>query len=348
MVIERPLSPPEERILNQAIAELQQAGDTSFSDGNLSEAFGFWLRAARLRQLLGPYEEVAALTRVGSIAWSEQQTTELRFITQRLLAIELETEATDPVDYELMLKIAEGYQALRARRLAVALYNKILANARRNNDLATAEQSLVALGDLHLSWFDYPDAAIAYQELLTLVRQQGDKVAEVAILQDLAHIYTEGDEPIEAIAIRRELIAIHESRQEFEAIPVLKLANGDDYITIGRPDLAAPSYQEAFAVARSVQYYGFAADALKKLANLYLSLDRRNDALVVYQLLIDVEQQSYNYYGLMDAYDQIGQLHQQRGAVNQALLAYRQGLDLAQQLSYRVGYFRSKVEQLSP
>ncbi|NEQ95392.1 MAG: hypothetical protein F6K30_01450 [Cyanothece sp. SIO2G6] len=348
LLIDRPLSPQEERVVTQTVAELQLAGDAAFNEGNIAEALSLWIREARLRRVLGPYEEVAALTRIGSIAWTEQQTTELRFITQRLLEIELETEAAEPVDYELMLKVAEAYQTLRARRLAVALYNKVLTNARRNNDLVTAEKSLVALGDLHLSWFDYPNAAIAYQELLTLVRQSGDKVAEVAILQDLAHIYTEGDEPIEAIAIRQELIDIHESRQEFEPIPILKLANGDDYITIGRPDLAAPSYQEAFAVARSVQYYGFAADALKKLANLYLSLDRRNDALVVYQLLIDVEQQSYNYYGLMDAYDQIGQLHQQRGAVNQALLAYRQGLDLAQQLSYRIGYFRSKVEQLSP
>lgn len=348
LVIDRPLSPQEKRVVNQTVAELQLAGDTAFNEGNVTEAFSLWIREARLRQVLGPYEEVAALARIGTIAWQEQQTTELRFITQRLLEIEIETDTTSPVDYDLMLKIAEAYQALRARQLAVSLYDQVLANARTNNDRRTAEQSLVALGDLHLAWFDYPNAAIAYQELLTLVRQRGDKIAEVEILQNLAHIYTEGDEPIEAIAIRQELIDIHESRQEFESIPILKLANGDDYVTIGRPDLAAPSYQEAFAVARSVQYYGFAADALKKLADLYLSLNRSNDALIVYRLLIDVEQQSYNYYGLMDAYDQIGQLHQERGAVNQALLAYRRGLDLAQQLSYRVGYFRSKVEQLRP
>ncbi|NET50799.1 MAG: hypothetical protein F6K09_19330, partial [Merismopedia sp. SIO2A8] len=193
-----------------------------------------------------------------------------------------------------------------------------------------------------------PNAAIAFQDLLTLARQKGDKLAEEDALQQLAHIYTEGDEPVEAIAIRRELVDLYESRQEFEPIPLLKLANGDDYITIERPDLAAPSYQEAFAVARSVQYYGYAADALKRLADLYLSLDRNNDALVVYQLLIDVEQQSYNYYGLMNAYDWIGQLHQQRGASNQALLAYRQGLDLAQQLNYRVDYFQQQVQQVSP
>lgn len=348
LVVDRPLSPQERRVFTQAVAELSAQGDTAFQSGNIAEAFTIWVREIRLRRVLGPYEEVAALSRIGSIAWTEQQTTELRFITQRLLEIEIETEATEPVDYTLLLRIAEAYQSLRARRLGAALYSKILANARRNGDLVTQEKALVALGDLHLSWFDYPNAAIAYQDLLTLVRQKGDKLAEEEVLLQLAHIYTEGDEPIEAIAIRQELVDIYESRQEFEPIPLLKLANGDDYLVIERPDLAAPTYQEAFAVARSVQYYGYAADALKRLADLYLSLDRANDALVVYRLLIDVEQQSYNYYGLMNAYDWMGQLHQQRGASNQALVAYRQGLDLAQQLNYRVDYFQQQVQQVSP
>ena len=347
LVVDRPLSPQELRVFKAGVAELSRAGDAALAEGNTAEAFDIWVRELRLRRVLGPYEEVAALKRVGSIAWSERQTTEVRIISQRLLEIEIETQANDPVDYQLLLEIADAYHALRSRQLAVDLYDTILTNARANNDAATEKQALVALADLHLSWFDYPNAAIAYENLLTLARAKGDKVAEVDALTQLAHIYTEGDQPQDAIAIRTELVDWYQKRQEFEQIPVLKIANGDDYIEIGRPDLAAPSYQEAFAVARSVQYFGYAAEALTKLAELYQSLERPDDALVVYQLLVDVEQQSYNYYGLMVAYDLMGQLHQKRGASNQALLAYRQGLDIARQLDFRVNYFRSQVNQVN-
>ena len=347
LVVDRPLSPQELRVFKAGVAELSSAGDAALAAGNPEEAFDIWIRELRLRRLLGPYEEVAALKRVGSIAWSERQTTEVRIISQRLLEIEIETQTQEPVDYQLLLEIADAYRALRARQLAVDLYDTILINARANDDVPTEKQALVALADLHLSWFDYPNAAIAYEDLLVLARTKGDKVAEVDALTQLAHIYTEGDQPQDAIAIRTELVDWYEQRQEFEQIPVLKIANGDDYVDINRPDLAAPSYQEAFAVARSVQYFGYAAEALTKLAELYQSLDRPDDALVVYQLLVDVEQQSYNYYGLMNAYDLMGQLHQQRGANNQALLAYRQGLDIARQLDFRVGYFRTQVNQVN-
>ena len=347
LVVDRPLSPQERRVLSEALDELNAQGVAALADGNVEDAFAIWVRELRLRRALGPYEEVAALKRVGSVAWSESQTTEVRAITERLLEIETETQASEPVDYELLLTIAEAYQSMRSRRPAVALYDKILLNARQNQDTAIEEKALIALGDLHLSWFDYPNAAIAYNDLLTLVRQQGDKDAELNALNQLAHIYTQDENHAEAIATRQELIDLYESRQEFNQIPALKIANGDDYISLDRPELAAPSYQEAFAVARGVQYFGYAADALKKLANLYLSLERADDALVVYNLLVDVEQQSFNYYGLMNAYAWIGQLHQQRGASNQALVAYRQGLDLAEQLSYRVDYFQQQVQQLS-
>lgn len=346
LVVDRPLSPQELRVFKAGVAELSREGEAALVQGNTVEAFDIWIREIRLRRRLGPYEEVGALKRVGSVAWSERQTTEVRIISQRLLEIELETQAQEPVDYQLLLEIADAYHALRSRQLAVGLYDDILANARANNDAATEKQALVALADLHLSWFDYPNAAIAYEDLLALARSNGDKVAEVDALTQLAHIYTEGNQPQDAIAIRTELIDWYEKRQEFDQIPVLKIANGDDYDAIGRPDLAAPSYQEAFAVARTVQYFGYAAEALTKLADLYQSLDRPDDALVVYQLLVDVELQSYNYYGLMNAYDRMGQLHQQRGASNQALLAYRQGLDIAQQLDFRVDYFRSQVNQV--
>ncbi|NJR67016.1 MAG: tetratricopeptide repeat protein [Leptolyngbyaceae cyanobacterium CRU_2_3] len=122
---------------------------------------------------------------------------------------------------------------------------------------------------------------------------------------------------------------------------------GDSYAAMSRPDLAATSYQEAFATARSVQQYAQATDALERLATLYRSLNRPEDAIVVYQLLIDVQQQSYNTLGIMDTYDQLGQLYQAQGNSGQAIVAFQQALQIAQQLNYKVSYFTTQIEQVT-
>ncbi|MGB3491731.1 MAG: tetratricopeptide repeat protein [Elainellaceae cyanobacterium] len=348
LVVDRPLSPQERRVLAAAINELSLQGQDEFDQGNVLEAYDIWFRELRLRRVLGIQQEVPALGRVGAIAWNESQTTELRLTTERLTEIEQEVLSRQPVNYDLLLQIAESYQQMRARTQAVRLYEIILVQARAENNLATEEQALRALGELHLAWFDYPQSAAAYRELLAFVRSQRNKVAEIDVLQQLAYIYDQGQEPAEAIAVRRELVNLFEGRQEITELPALKLAIANSFLELDRPDQAAPAFQEAFAIARSVQYYGYASEALQQLADLYEALDRPQDALVVYRLLLDVGQQSYDYYIMIDAYDQIARIHRSRGANDQALAAYQRALALAQQLSFRVDYFASQIQSLTP
>ncbi|HHP7243787.1 MAG TPA: tetratricopeptide repeat protein [Elainellaceae cyanobacterium] len=347
LVVDRPLSPQERRVLTAALEELRLQAQAQYASGNVDDAFDIWIRELRLRRVLGVEEEVAALSRVGSIAWEDSQTTEVRIITQRLREIEQELQAQPTPNYDLLLQIAQAYQSLRARDLAVTLYDQILVQARQQGNVPLEQQTLTALGDLHLAWFDYPRAAETYQQLLTLARELGDRQAEIQYLEQLAYIYDQNSQPEQAIAMQQQLASIYENAQQYAQIPALKIALANNYLAIDRPDLAAPTYQEAFAVARSVQYYGYASEALQQLAELYLSLDRTQDALVVYQLLIDVEQQSYNSYGMMNAYDSIGQIYRIQGETTQAVSAFRQGLQLARQLNYRIDYFNQQIQALS-
>ncbi|MBD2067015.1 tetratricopeptide repeat protein [Leptolyngbya sp. FACHB-671] len=347
LIIDRPLSPQERRVLATALDELRVQAEQELAAGNPAGAFEILNRELRLRRVLGVEEEVDSLSRVGEIAWRENQTTETRLITERLQQIEQEVQAETPPDFDLLLRIAQAYQTMRAIDPAVTLYDQILIRARQQGDAATEQDTLTALGELHLAWFDYTAAAIAYQELLTLARARGDRPREVEYLQQLAYIYQENNQPEEAIAAQQELVSVYQGRQEYALIPPLKIAIADSFQALNRPDRAATNYQEAFAVARSGQQYAYASEALQKLADLYRSLDRPDDALVVYQLLIDVEQQSYNSYGIMQAYDEIGQLQLERGNTNQAIAAFRRGLELARQLSYRESYFTQQIEAAS-
>lgn len=346
LAVERPLSPQERSVLDAALNELDRQAQAQLQSGDLVGAIETWNRELRLRRFLGPEAEVASLSRVGEVAWRENQISEVRFITERLQQIEQEAQARSPVDYNLLLQIAQAYQSMRARDQAVGLYNQLLPQARQEQNVALEKQILTALGEIHLAWFDYANAATAYDQLLTLSRAQNDAETEIQALTQLSRIYQENNQPEQAIGVQQQLVEIYTQQKQYERITELKQAIGDEYAALGRADLAATSYQEAFAVARSAQQYAYAGDALQRLANLYVTLERYEDALVVYQLLLDVKQQSYDTVGMMNVYDQMGQLHRTMGNNAQAITAFRQGLQLAQQVNYKVSYFNTQIQEL--
>lgn len=361
MVLDRPLNPQERAVLQTALDELQRQGQAALEAGDLPGALALWNRELRLRRFLGPQAEIASLARVGEVAWRQSQTSELRFITLRLEQIEQELmgepgagttpdneAAVNPAaaNYDVLLSLAQAYQTVRAKDRAVALYEKLLVQAQQQQDTARQQQLLSTVAELHLGWFDYTEAANAYERLLVLSREAGDSATEIVALQKLAAIYQDNSQPEPAIAAQQQLVEVYQKQQNLAPIPALKLAIGDNYVALNRPDLAATSYQEAFAVARSVQQLAYASDALQRLASLYQSLNRLDDALIVYQLLLDVERQSYNSYGQMNTYAQIGQLHATRGESSQALAAFQQGLQIAQQLNYKVDFFNARIQEV--
>lgn len=345
LLVDRPLSPQELSTLTAAVDELDRQAQLEFDSGNAVGAFEIWLRVLRLRRVLGTEQEVESLSHVGAIAWRENQTTEVRLITQRLQQIEADVRAQTPLNYDLLLTIAQAYQSMRAIDPALTAYQDILTLARQEQNRDRELQTLEAMGQLHLAWFDYANAATVYQQLVALV--PNDRERQIQYLQQLAYSYQQGNQPEPAIAAQQQLATVYEQQEQYAEIPPLKLAIGDSYLAIDRPDLAATSYQEAFGVSRTTQQYAYAADALQRLANLYRSIDRPNDALTVYQLLLDVHQQSYNTYGLMETYDQIGQLYRSQGNNGQAIAAFQRGLSLAQQLNYRTGYFTTQIQQIN-
>ncbi|WP_448597009.1 tetratricopeptide repeat protein [Thermoleptolyngbya sp.] len=356
-VVDRPLSPLELYFLRLGVEDLQRQAEALYALGQTNAAFEIWYRELRLRRVLGVPDEVAALGRVGEVAWRENRRTDARIITARLEQIEQEQQAIReaiptgiaPPDYSLLLSIAQGYEKMRALPLAVALYDQLLIQARAERNSAVEQLVLTSLGQLHLAWFEYENAAIAYTDLLNLARSRNDGLRELEYLQQLAYIYQQGKMPDRAIPIQQELVQRYEALPLPLLIPPLKIALGDNYRAIGRAGLAATTYQEAFTQAQAQRQYGYSSEALVHLAALYEGLGRPADALLVYQTLIQVEQQSYNTYGIMTAYEKIAQLHQAQGETSEAIAAYQAALSLAQQLDYasRIRVYTAQIQTLS-
>ncbi|PPS45414.1 hypothetical protein B1A85_03945 [Chroococcidiopsis sp. TS-821] len=339
------LSPQERQNLATALDQLNAQAQARLAAGDNRGAFEIWNRELRLRRALGTLAEVQALGRVGAIAWSENERTQVQIITQRLQTIQQQVQSQPTADLTLLRALGYAYQQVRSPQQALEVYNQILKLERQQN-AATAESTLRTIAELHLSWFDYPQAAKSYQELLTLANSRGDRVGEVTYLQQLAYIYDRARQPQQALVVKQRLAELYLNDAQFTQVPALRLAIAADYQALGQIQQAFQNYQEAYASAWSLQQYARAGDALRQLIALYRTQGQVNEALQASQILLEADQRAANFYGLMNTYDQIGQIHLQNGNPTAALSAFEQGLAIAQQLQYQQSYFTQQIQQI--
>jgi tetratricopeptide (TPR) repeat protein len=368
-VPERSLTEAERQKLAADLDQLNAQATAQYKAGDRLGAIDTWNRELRLRRFLGPLSEVQALGRVGEIAWRDNQVSQVRWITKRLDEILAQlvplpvpgNTATippstptspigslSPIDRTALLEaLGQSYQQVRQPKSAVIAYEQVLTDARQRKDGLKVEATLITLGQLHLSWFDYPAAIAVYQELLTGARAARNQPNELAYLTQLAYIYEQAKLPEQAIAAQKELIEQYQKLNRPDAIPALKIRIADNYQQLAQLGQAEIHYQAAFRLAQPQFQFGHASDALQKLGALYRANDRLDAALRVYDFLLGIEQQAYNYYGMMAAYDQLGQIYVSRREFPQAITAFQKGLDLARQLKYREDYFTAQVQQLT-
>ena len=370
-----PLTPTNESLsstqreeLTVALEQLNLEAGAKLLAGDGAGAFDIWFRELRLRRYLGPAAEIAALSRVGSVAWSNGKNLELQLITKRLQAIQKQVRSQVPLNTELLTALAAAFQQVRAKGPTVEVYQEILDNARQNKDILAQGQLLKAIGQIHINWLSYDKAGPVYEELATLIQENRALFAansvvtnpavvagngappqpvtpptEVDTLRQLAYVYQQSKQPLKAIAAREKLASVYLNLQNPSAIPPLKIAIATDYQTLGQINLAAQYYQEAYNLAVPIQQYAQASEALDKLALLYRSQKQWEPTLRIYQMQLLLEERAYNFYGLMNAYDNIGQVYQEMADYKKALEPYQKGLEVAKRLGHRQEYFDKKI-----
>jgi tetratricopeptide (TPR) repeat protein len=207
----QPLTLQEQQNLEPALDALNQQAAAKLQAGDQVAAFEIWNRELRLRRFLGSLAEVQALSRVGAIAWKQNDGEEVQYITQRLQAIQKQAQSqktTAQVDLELWRSLAQAYQNVRSIKLAVEAYDQVLLVVRQQKNTAAVVEMLKTIGELHLTWFDYTKAAPVYEELLSLATSQGERVNEVTYLQRLAYIYEQTQQPQQSLNVLNKLVEI--------------------------------------------------------------------------------------------------------------------------------------------
>jgi tetratricopeptide (TPR) repeat protein len=348
-VDKQPLTIEELRTLEPALDELNQQATTQLQAGDRVGAFETWNREIRLRRYFGALTEVQALSRVGAIAWNENDKPQVRYVTDRLQSIQ-KSEKTP--NLELLQALGQGYQKVRSPKLALEVYNQALTLGRQQQDNSAEIETLKTIAEVHLSWFDYQNAAATYEQLLSLASTKSNPESELTYLQQLAYVYQQAKQVQLSLNTRTKIAEIYQSQNNLTELSGLKLALASDYESLAKENPALlqdafKNYQDAYTTAWQSQQYARAGEALQKLIALYRSQGQLEEALQATQILVQTEQRAVNFYEMMNAYDQMGQIHLERKEYPQALTAFKKGLELAQKLKHQEAYFTDKVQQAS-
>lgn len=349
--LNRPLSEVDRKQLATQLDQLNAQATAKYQANDPLAAFEIWNRELRLRRALGFLEEVRALGRVGDYAWRRNLPNQVRVITKRLEAIQaqvqkpLKNQVGLPERSQVLPALGLAYQQVRSPGLALGVYQQMLTEARQRNSAQDEGALLDAIGQLHLSWFDYPQAIATYTELLNSAKTRSNSQGIVTYLSQLAYVHEEAKQPAEAAKYQQQLVEFYQTSQQTQMMPALKLRLADNLAASGQMAAAEQQYQEAFELAQPLLQLAYASDALRKLGALYRKNDRLDAAVRVYEYLAGVQQQAYDVYGVMDAYDQLGQIHLARKAYPEALAAFQRGLETAQQLNYRAEYFNEQIQK---
>jgi tetratricopeptide (TPR) repeat protein len=184
--LERELTSAERAELAPALDDLDRQALAQFNAGNKLAAYALWNRELRLRRFLGPLAEIAALGRVGAIAWQDGETLQVQLITMRLKAIQVaESPPTpEPVDIEnpravlpvpedeaIAAALGQAYNLIRAPQPATVIYADLRSRAAARGDRPAEAAYLEILGQLHLDWLNYGEAETVYLQLLEMERQ---------------------------------------------------------------------------------------------------------------------------------------------------------------------------------
>ncbi|NEO28343.1 MAG: hypothetical protein F6K03_16055, partial [Kamptonema sp. SIO4C4] len=221
---QRPLTPLEQRRLDENLDDLAVQAANEWEANNPEAAFEIWYRELRLRRFLGRVAEVNALGRVGQVAWESERNPDLAVIRERLETIQTEAEEEETLEKPLYWALGKAYEKIRLYPNALAMYELILADVRQMEDINQLETTLKTMGQLHLGWFKYTDAASVYEELLELARSQYDDAAIMDYLEQLAYIYDQMVEPEQAIATRQQLLERYLKKELVTQIAPLKIA----------------------------------------------------------------------------------------------------------------------------
>ena len=318
-----------EQLLNDALrqtdeAEAQKPLKMALADVQFNWALALWFKEQKYEAALEHAEAALAIDRV------------LRPVN-----------AADELN-----KLGQGLNLLGQTEKAINYWQQAQQIYQRLDDRSNEAAMLLAMGTAYLVVNRYDKAEATLQTALPLARATHDSLGEAWILgalgsshlaqshfeqtiqfseQALVAARAAKDQPLQS-AMAQALAASYggETRDSLNNIEGTMLGNlGVAYQSLGRPDKAAPYFEQAVALSRQNADKQGESMALANLGATYVALGRHEKAMPLLEQALQVsraQEFSVNQEGLLDA---LGQAYRGLNQLNKAHEISLQALDLA-------------------
>jgi len=234
----------------------------------------------------------------------------------------------------------DGGLALAAHlgsRLAIAVFERTLSDARRIGDSQGEADALVTLGNAYWARGEPQQAVTYYEESLRLHRQSGDRVSEGNVFGKLGLAYTAMGQFNEAIGYyEQQLVIIREigdRRGEGNVFGNLGVA----YSNLGAVEKSVGYYEQALAIAREIGDRRGEGTGLGNLGNAYADLGEAEKAIEYYEQTLAIHREIGDRRGEGTALGNLGLAYADRGEIEKAVGYYEQQLVIARETGDRRG-----------
>lgn len=237
-----------------------------------------------------------------------------------------ERTAAEQALAEARQKLAEPDKALERAEEALRLCSEA-------KDPAGEMEALQLIGQAHIGRHDAEKAVAAFQEELSLAKQNGSRRIEARALKYLGATYADlSGNPKKGLEHGRAALAIWEEMGD-EAEQMGMLSNIGAYLLqIGEYDAALQSYQRALTLEKRLGNEGKLRYILTGLGWTYMHLGNAEDAVQQFQQALALSRKAGDTGLETSALDGLGRSYRQGGHLQNALETYTESLNLTQKM----------------
>ena len=261
-------------------AELFALGRQQYGNHQYEAAIATWQQALDLYQR--PVDQAATLNGLAAAHLGLGQNRTAVALASR--ALDTSAQINEPALATRLQAQSLGNQGIAQRALgqyleAIATYQQALTLMQDQGDRLGESRVLGLLGNAHESLGDFAQAIALHQRSLDLARALGNSRQESAALNNLGATYATEGQYKEAIKLYQQSLTMAQSLEDSLRIGYALNNLGTAFHAQGQLDQAIQNYKQSLTLATTVGNTGLEVDALSGLGLTYEDLDDYDQAI---------------------------------------------------------------------
>ena len=269
--------------LAQTPTELFGLGRQQYDNHQYEAAIATWQQALELYNR--PADRAATLNGLAAANLALGQNRAAVALAGR--ALDTSTQIDEPATAAMLQAQSLGNQGIAQRALgqyldAISTYQQALTLMQTQGDRLGESRVLGLLGNAHESLGDFNQAIEFHQRSLEIAKGLENQLQESAALNNLGATYATEGQYAEAIELYQESLAIANSLNDSQRTGYALNNLGTAYHAQGQLDNAVQQYKQSLSLAETLGNTGLEIDALSGLGLAYEDLDDYDQAIALH------------------------------------------------------------------